>query len=218
MASRSPFVVPAAAILVAICAGCAASHPPLASQAIAPGIAPRQTNPNAPYMVPAARPQPKLSPAPQTAADAPPCNPAVLSVEEIAGNANGIFRSVKLAFRNRGSLPCRLAGYPTVALLGARGETLSSIAMEKIASAGARAELSQARSPAAAGPSPQVTLMPHAVAAFQVVWTTAPECPAISRLVVKAPGTGRTFAVTQPMKVCSGRMQVTDLEPDQGDD
>jgi len=169
-------------------------------------------------MVPAARPRPNPSPILETADDAPPCNPGVLSIEEIAGNANGIFRSVKLAFRNRGSLPCRLAGYPTVALLGAEGEMLSSIAMEKVASADAMAELSPSRLPATAGPSPEVTLMPHAVAAFEVLWTTAPECPAISRLLVSAPGTGRVFAVTQPMRVCSGRMQVTDLKPDQGDD
>lgn len=217
MASRSLFVVSAAAVLLALCAGCAGSHPATASNALAPGAAPEQTNPNAPYMVPAAKPQSDASPTPVTAADAPPCDPRALSVEEVSGNANGIFRSVKLAFRNRGSLPCRLSGYPAVALLGAQGETLGSIAMEKISSAEVRAELAETHPVVAAGPVPRVTLMPHSVAAFQVVWTTGADCPSVSRLLVSAPGTERTFAVTQPMKVCSGHVQVTELQPDQGD-
>lgn len=217
MASRSPFVLPAAAVLLVLCAGCAASHPAMTSNALAPGAAPQQANPNAPYMVPAARRQPDAGPTPAAAANAPPCDPRALSVEEISGSVNGIYRSVKLAFRNRGSMPCSLSGYPTVALLGTQGETLGSIAMEKISSAEVRAELAETHPVVAAAPVPQVTLMPHSVAAFQVVWTTGAGCPSVSRLVVSAPGTARTFAVTQPMKVCSGRVQVTELEPDQGD-
>ena len=217
MASRSLFVVLATSVLLVLCIGCAASHPAIASNALAPGSAPQQANPNAPYMVPAARPQPNASPTAAEAANALPCAPRALSVEEISGNANGIFRSVKLAFRNRGSLPCRLSGYPTVALLGTQGETLGSIAMEKISSAEVRAELAESHAVVAAGPVPPVTLMPHSVAAFQVVWTTGAGCPGVSRLLVSAPGTERTFAVIQPMQVCSGRVQVTELEPDQGD-
>lgn len=217
MARRSLFVVMAAAVLLTLCAGCAGSHPAAASNALAPATAPQQTTPNAPYMVPAPKRQADAPPTAVVADDAPPCDPNVLSVEEIAGNASGAYHSVKLAFRNRGSLPCRLSGYPTVALLGTEGEKLDSIAMEKISTAEVMAELAETHVAVAAAPVPKVTLMPHSVAAFEVVWTTGPECPSVSRLLVSAPGTERIFAVTQPMKVCAGRVQVTELQPDQGD-
>jgi hypothetical protein len=221
VASRSLLVVPATAVLLALCAGCAGSQPAIAYHALAPDAAlqqtSQQTNPNAPYMVPAAKPQPDL-PSPQaTSSDAPPCDPKALAVEEISGNVNGVFRSLKLAFRNRGSMPCSLSGYPTVALLGTQGETLGSIATEKITSAEVTSELAETHAAAALpAPASPVTLMPNTVAAFQVVWTTGAGCPSAARLLVSAPGTEHAFAVTQPMKVCSGRVQVTELQPDQG--
>ena len=76
--------------------------------------------------------------------NAGPCDPDVLSVEEIAGDANGVFRSVKLAFMNRGAAPCKLGGYPSVALIGTEGENIGSIAMEKVSAAQVVAELQKA--------------------------------------------------------------------------
>ena len=63
-----------------------------------------------------------------------------------------------------------------------------------------------------------VVLPPHAVAAFQVVWTTGPACTSVGRILVTAPGTQRAFTVTQPMRVCAGRVQVSPLSLDQEDD
>jgi hypothetical protein len=62
-----------------------------------------------------------------------------------------------------------------------------------------------------------VTLMPQAVAAFQVVWTTGPDCSRVSRILVTAPGTRRIFSITQPLRICTGRIQVTELRLDEGD-
>jgi hypothetical protein len=55
------------------------------------------------------------------------------------------------------------------------------------------------------------------VAAFQVVWTTGPDCSRVSRILVTAPGTRRIFSITQPLRICTGRIQVTELRLDEGD-
>jgi hypothetical protein len=67
------------------------------------------------------------------------------------------------------------------------------------------------------GAAASVTLMPHAVAAFQLVWTSGPACSSVSRIIVTAPGTERAFSVPQPMRICTGRIQVTALRLDEGD-
>ncbi len=79
------------------------------------------------------------------------------------------------------------------------------------------AEFGKQIPPGAKGPSAAVTLMPHAVAAFQVVWTTGSECSRVDRIQITAPGSRRTFGITQPMKICTGQIQVTELRLDEGD-
>jgi hypothetical protein len=175
-------------------------------------------NPNAPYLLPGSETPHLIARA--TAAEAQNaglCDPGVLSVEEIAGDVNGVFRSVKLAFMNRGPTPCRLGGYPSIALVNPEGENIGSVSIEKVSSEVVMAELSSAHPAAASsGPAPAVTLMPHAVAAFQVVWTTGAECSRVARIQVTAPGTRRAFSITQPMRICPGKIQVTELRLDEG--
>lgn len=220
MLRRWLFPAVAACCLVAVCAGCTgtrAGRTKLAAQGVAPDDVGRHGNPNAPYML-AAGESPHLI-ARATAADAEnagPCDPDVLSVEEISGDANGVFRSVKLAFMNRGAMPCKLGGYPRVALVDAQGENIGSISMEKVTSTEVLAELSSTRPAAADGPAPSVTLMPHGAAAFQVAWTTGAECARVARILVTAPGTARTFSISQPLRICTGRIQVTELRLDEG--
>jgi hypothetical protein len=210
----------AASCILAVCAGCAGSgtagRARLASQGVAPDDAALHPNPNAPYLLPGGTPRLIARATAQDAGNAGPCDPEVLSVEEIAGDANGIFRSVKLAFMNRGAVPCRLGGYPGVALLDSEGEKIGNIAMERVTSSQVLAELSKSPEAASAGSAAAVTLMPHEVAAFDVVWTTGPDCSRVARILVTAPGSRRSFAITQPLKVCTGRIQVTELRPDEG--
>lgn len=189
----------------------------MAAQGVAPDDAALHPDPNAPYILPGGTPRLIPRATALDAENAGPCNPEVLSVEEISGDANGMFRSVKLAFMNRGAAPCRLGGYPTVALLNSQGESIGSIAMERVSDAEVIAELEKTRPAASGSGAPEVTLMPHAVAAFQVVWTTGAECSSVARILVTAPGTARTFVITQPTKVCAGRIQVTQLRLDEGD-
>ena len=211
----------AAGCVLAVCAGCAgtgaAGRAKLTTQGMAPDDAALRPNPNAPYLMPGGTPRLIPRATALDAANAGPCDPEVLSVEEIAGDSNGIFRSVKLAFMNRGAAPCRLGGYPSVALVDNEGENIGSLAMERVSSAEVMAELSRTHAAGPTQPSPSVTLMPHQVAAFDIVWTTGPECSRVARILVTAPGTRRSFAIPQPLRVCAGRIQVTELRLDEGD-
>jgi hypothetical protein len=220
MFRRRLYLSVAAGCVLAVCLGCAGTRTgnvKLAAQSAAPDDVALHPNPNAPYVL-AGSQTPHLI-ARATMADAQnagSCDPDVLSVEEIAGDANGVFRSVKLAFMNRGAMPCKLGGYPSVGLVDAEGANIGSVAMEKVSSTEVTAELANTRPAASDGPAPSVTLMPHAVAAFQVVWTTGPECSRVSRILVTAPGTRRAFSISQPLRICTGRIQVTELRLDEG--
>jgi hypothetical protein len=222
MLKRLLFPAVVAGCVLAVCAGCAGTgargKANVAAQGIAPDDVALHPNPNAPYLLPGSEMPHLIARATaMEAQNAAPCDPDVLSVEEIAGDANGVFRSVKLAFMNRGATPCRLGGYPGVALVNAEGVNIGSVSIERVTSAEVLAELSSTRPVAAGGPAPSVALMPHAVAAFEVLWTTGPECSRVSRILVTAPGTRRAFSIQQPLRICTGRIQVTELRLDEGD-
>ncbi|MBT9332740.1 DUF4232 domain-containing protein [Paracidobacterium acidisoli] len=221
----------AAGALAIALAGCAGSHRMTAANlkpaALAPDDAPLHPNRNAPYTMPASAPQLVARPTADDAANAAACGDEVLSVSEIAANVNGAYRSVKLAFMNRGAAACRLGGYPEIALLNEGGDRIGSIAIDKVSTSAMTAEMTPAdamkgmtKTAAVSTPAvaaPEVVLMPHSVAAFQVIWQFGPECPAVSQIEVTAPGTTKTFTISRPLTVCAGRIQVTALQPDAGD-
>lgn len=206
--------------LLAVCAGCAGSRPGSAKLVAAHGSAPDDAalhvNPNAPFITPGATPRLVPRPTEIDVKDARACDANVLSVDEIAGTANGSYRSVKLAFMNRGPIPCTLGGYPAVSLFDAEGQSIGNIEMEKVTAEKVTAELSEAPTPAATAPTAQVTLMPHAVAEFEVAWSAGTNCSKVARIVVRAPGSEKTFAIARPMSICAGRIQVTQLRLDEG--
>jgi hypothetical protein len=210
-------------LLAFVCAGCAGSRPgtkvSLSAQAGAPDDAAMHVNPNAPYITAGGTPKLIARATAMDTQDAQPCDPDALSVEQVSANVNGAYHSVKLAFMNRGGVACLLGGYPAIALEGPAGQSIGSVAIEKVTPEKVDAELSQ--TPPAAGPAaqpvPQVTLMPHQVAAFQVGWSTGAGCPTVSHILLSAPGTQKLFAIPQPMVVCAGRVQVTELRLDEGD-
>lgn len=221
MTPRTIVAVICASVGVALCLGCAGSRAgrlkTVAAASVAPDDAAMHPNPNAPYLV--AGGGPKLIPraAAMDTSHAGPCDPEVLSVEEIAGDSNGALRSVKLAFMNRGAMPCKLGGFPGIALVDAQGENIGKISIERVTPEKVVAELSHSVPGGTGEPTPEVMLLPHQVAAFQVAWTTGPNCSAVSRIVVTAPGTERTFGINQPLTICAGRIQVTALRLDEGD-
>lgn len=200
-----------AAFLVALSTGCATARPAQANLPAA--VAP---NPNAPYTVPAGSRPTSLPLTPEAEAEARPCHPRHLSIEQISGNSNGNLRSLKLAFVNRGSVPCKLSGYPGVALLKSH-EGTGKVSAEHVTWTEVRSELAIAKP--AAPPRKQsegltVTLMPHAVAAFELAWTTGQACTAVTHLLLTCPGTGRSFSVSQPTNICNDPIQVTALRLD----
>lgn len=211
----------AASLLLAVCAGCAGNRAAGKVQVAAGGIAPDDValhpNPNAPYVLPGSTPRLIPRATAEDTQNAGPCDPEILSVEEIAGDSNGTVRSVKLAFMNRGPVACRLGGYPGIALVDPQGALIGSVTLEKITPAQVVAELGKKPVVEASNASAAVTLMPQAVAAFQVVWTSGPACATVSRIIVTAPGSERAFSVSQPMRICTGRIQVTALRLDEGD-
>lgn len=204
---------------LAVCAGCAGARAGHLARTAAPGItsddAALHPNPNAPYLLAGGRPRLVRRATAEDAANAVACDPDVLSAEEISADMNGVFRSVKLAFMNRGAVPCRLGGYPEIALIDAQGERIGNIATKRVSSTEVLAEVGR-QVPAGMKPSESVTLMPHEVAAFQIVWASGAECSRVSRIQVTVPGGERTFGITQPMKVCTGQIQVTELRLDAG--
>ncbi|MGC2635720.1 MAG: DUF4232 domain-containing protein [Acidobacteriaceae bacterium] len=206
-------------VLLASVAGCAGSHRQtanVAAHAVAPDDVALHGNPNAPYLLAGESPRLVARPTAEDAKNAMPCDPENLSVEEIAGDAHGSLRSIKLAFMNRGAVACTLGGYPAVSLMDRGGANIGSIVTDKITPEKVIAELSlSGHTPL--GDTPEVTLMPDEVAAFQVVWTTGSECSSVSRIVVSAPGSTRAFDIAQPMSICAGRIQVTELRLDEGD-
>ena len=221
MFRRSLFGLIAAGCALAVCTGCAgtgaAGRTKLAAQSTAPDDVALHPNPNAPFILPGGEMPHLIARATaQDAENAGPCDPDVLSVEEISGDAGGVFRSVKLAFMNRGATPCRLGGYPGISLVNPEGAPIGGVSVEKVTPEQVVAELSSAKAAAAGGAAPTVTLMPHAVAAFQVLWTSGPECSRVSRILVTAPGMRHAFSIAQPMRICPGRIQVTELRLDEG--
>ncbi|HVW76991.1 MAG TPA: DUF4232 domain-containing protein [Alloacidobacterium sp.] len=178
------------------------------------------TNPNAPYLMKASTPQlAHRSEASGTAVN--PCDSKNLTVTEIAAAVNGKYRAVKLAFDNDGLAPCRIGGYPTVALLDQTGTPVAHLAVDRVTDSALSAQLSRGAVPAAATvakPDAQITIAPRGEAWFEVGWSTGEGCPVVSRISVSAPESSESFTVNHPLTVCEGRVQITTLHADQEGD
>lgn len=207
----------AASLCVVGCAGAHHSGKVTTSAAIAPDDLPRQADPNAQYRMTAVAPHLIARPTAGEIAEARSCNPTDLSVEEVAASVNGAYRSVRLAFINRGPKPCTLGGYPRVALLNSAGAQLAGVSVARATRAQILAEISDPSSdiPESAAPA-QATLMPEASAAFQLVWKTGPTCPEVAGLSVAAPGSAQSFSLTHPTRVCPDPILITRLWFDAG--
>ncbi len=203
--------------------GCAGASHQATSRKSAPGLAGDTglrnsggSNPNAPFAV--MDHSPRLMPRPELSADsgAAPCTPAGLAVLEVAANVNGAYRVVRLAFVNRGDVPCTLAGYPAVSLLSANGAPIGSLAIEKATAQDFTAEMNPGSAQSASTElSPTVVLPVNGKAFFQLGWVTGDGCPAVSRIVVAAPRTTRSFTLNHPLAICDGRIRITAVSQDE---
>jgi hypothetical protein len=180
------------------------------------------TNPNAPYLVAASKPQLVKRADGATTDAADPCDSKNLSVTEIAAAVNGKYRAVKLAFDNLGLTPCRLGGYPSISLLDKDGTPVASVVVDRVTASTLSAQLAPpsvpqntAQTENAGKPGAQVLLAPKGEAWFQIGWSTGDGCPVVSRISVSAPGTTESFTVSHPLTICDGRVQITTLHADQ---
>ena len=179
------------------------------------------TNPNAPYMMPASTtPQLARRSGVSTTAAVNPCDGKNLTVTEIAASVNGKYRAVKLAFDNDGLTPCRIGGYPTVALLDKTGTPVANLVVDRVTLSTLSAQLAEGPVPTATvrADDAQITIAPRGEAWFQVAWSSGDNCPVVSRISVSAPGSSESLTVNHPLTVCEGRVQITTLHSDQDGD
>jgi hypothetical protein len=173
------------------------------------------TNPNAPYVVLDRRPTLVTRSIPDASGGAPDCNAGDLDVAEVGADANGSDRIVKLSFVNIGANACRLGGYPEIALLNDKGRPVGSLDVVRSSAT----SLTAVTAPAAAAASettPAAVLLPaHGEAYFQVGWTTGEGCPTVSEIVISAPNTTKSFLISHPLVVCSGKIRVTSVHPNE---
>ncbi len=71
-------------------------------------------------------------------------------------------------------------------------------------------------------PSPQVLLPTHGDAAFDLGWTTGPDCEQVSRIAITAPGADsgnmRSVVIPRQLVVCEDQILITAVagaDPDQ---
>ncbi|TCK74121.1 uncharacterized protein DUF4232 [Acidipila rosea] len=217
--------MPLAAALLLLATGCAHVNRNAAGSPGAPALADDAplhtrggTNPNAPYEVAVQKPQLVKRPAIIDINAAAPCNAANLNVFETGAKVNGAYRAVRLAFVNTGAQPCKLGGYPAISLIDQQGGPVGSISIEKVTADTLTAQLGPAQQATFTQPSPEVLLAPRGNAWFEVGYTSSTDCPAISGIAVSAPGTLHLFTINHPLTICAGKIQVTALRGDEGQD
>ncbi len=174
------------------------------------------TDPNAPFVLIDRTPRPTAHLASMSAQDASPCSAREISLEEVAAEMNGQSREVKFAFVNEGATPCRIGGYPGIALLDAQNLPVANLTVVKSAPGTLEAHTVPASASAQiTREALELVLDPRQEAYFGITWTTGENCPAVSRIELTAPGTSQTFTISRPLTVCAGEVKVTALQSTQ---
>ena len=218
-------VMASSTALAALLSGCAGAHSGQLAYSTAPGLhedAPLSSrggaNPNAPYAMVDHTAHLVTRPTQVDINAAAPCAASDLSLFESGAHVDGDRRSVRLNLVNHAKEACQLSGYPAISLLRADGSLLGSLRIEKVTAttleAAVSAPLSDAsRNSASAkltsAPSVAVLLLPAGEAAFEVGWTSGPNCDQVGSIAVAAPGTVQTFVVRHTLTVCESRIRIT---------
>ena len=204
------------------CSGARSSH---VAYSTAPGLREEASlnsrggaNPNAPYAMVDHTAHLVTRPTQVDLSAAVPCMASDLSLFESGAHVDGNRRSVRLNLVNHAKEACRLSGYPAISLLRADGSLLGSLQIEKVVATTLEAALTSPRggglnqvasTDVAPAPSAPVLLLPAGEAAFEVGWTSGPDCDQVGAIAVAAPGTVQTFVVRHTLTVCDGRIRVT---------
>jgi hypothetical protein len=141
------------------------------------------------------------------------CAETQLSLFETRSRLNGNNHTLRLTLANQGNA-CRLGGFPAITLLGPDGSILEGIDIQKVSADTLSASLSTSPTPAVADqatsqPSDEVLLPARGSAAFELGWTSGPNCTQVSRLAVSAPGNTESSYVPRQLSLCENRLMVT---------
>lgn len=130
-----------------------------------------------------------------------PCRGAQLRLSTAGGDAGAGRRVSVIVVQNTGARACSLTGYPSVAVLDAKGSPLTAIRTEQHAAGG-----NAARS---------IEVAPNGRAWFDLSWTVIPHedkgetvCPAAARIRVTPPGDTASATLAQAFTPCGGRVEV----------
>lgn len=150
-----------------------------------------------------------LPPSPSTiaaTATPAPCRAADLKLSSEGGDAGAGNRLATIGVQNIGAQPCALTGYPTVALLDAIQQPLTTVRSEQETGSYLRS---------GAAPS-LVRLAPQARGYFDLAWTSVPDesqgqttCPAAMGIRVTPPADTRSVDLAQQLGPCGGRVKVS---------
>src|SRR5262249_49579782 len=148
---------------------------------------------------------PPAATAPGTGATAvaPACKSGDLALAHQSDDAGAGQREVGYAFTNNGPAACSLTGFPTLALVDAQGQGVSSVTTVQ----------SQDGDFAANGASPTVTLAPQGKAVFRIRFTgiqaTDKPCVNTARVRVTPPGNSQAIEVADALQICTGEVRVS---------
>lgn len=147
-------------------------------------------------------PTPSISAAAASASPAP-CRAADLRLSSEGGDAGAGNRVATLGVQNIGAQPCGLTGYPTVVLLDAIKQPITTVRSEQNPGGYFRA-----------GEVPAlVALAPQAKAYFDLAWNVVPNegqttCPAATGVRVTPPADTGALDLAQAIEPCGGRVRV----------
>ena len=216
-----------ATIAMLLLAGCSAEHGPRMLRAGAPALGSERNlaDPNAPFTIPAGKPQLRTREPLLDVTDVGQCSQPQLLLFESRAQSNGDHHTLEYTIQNRGE-GCRLGGFPAVSLLRADGSVAGTVRLEKVSSQRMAATLTPAPAAGSAvaqeasavdeAPSPQVLLPARGSAAFELGWTTGPGCEQVSRIAIAAPGSTRPVVLPRPLVVCENRILITAVAPSGG--
>ena len=149
-------------------------------------------------------PTPSIAAAAASATPAP-CRAADLRLSSEGGDAGAGNRVATVGVQNVGAAPCGVTGYPTVVLLDAIKQPITTVRSEQDPGNAFRA-----------GEAPTlVTLAPQAKGFFDLAWNVVPDesqgqttCPTATAVRVTPPADTGTLELAQAIGPCGGRLKV----------
>lgn len=145
-----------------------------------------------------------VTPAPTESGAQPvsaPCRGGQLRLSTAGGDAGAGRRVSVIGIQNTGARACSLTGYPSVAVLDARGRPMTAIRTEQHAAGGNVVRA--------------IELAANGRAYFDLSWTVIPHedkgetvCPSAARIRVTPPGDTVSATLAQAFTPCGGRVEV----------